>query len=111
MFGSQCVYATGYWEVWNAGGGTWVQTSLPCQKFTPNTWHHIVWQTHRTTDRQMYYDSLTLDEVQNTLNLSEPSGPLPAGWKDNLGVQWQIDSAAAPLAANVWIDKVKLTIR
>jgi hypothetical protein len=111
MFGSQCVYASGYWDVWNQGAGTWVKTQLPCQKFVPNTWHHVVWQVHRTSDKRMHYDVLTLDGVQHTLNISEPSGALPLGWTDNLGVQWQIDTAGAPLTTNEWIDNVKLTIR
>lgn len=56
MFGSQCNYS-GQWEVWNAGATVWHPTSVPCQKFTPNVWHHIVWQVHRTSDTQMHYDS------------------------------------------------------
>jgi hypothetical protein len=111
MFGSQCVYANGYWDIWNQAAGAWVQTQLPCQKFTANVWHHVVWQMHRTSDQQMHYDSLTLDGIQNTLNLAEPSGPLPTGWTDNLGVQWQIDTASAPLTVTEWVDNVKLTIR
>jgi len=111
MFGSECVYATGSWNIWNQGAGTWVQTQLQCQKFTPNVWHHIVWQMHRTSDQQMHYDSLTLDGIQHTLNLTEPSGPLPTGWTDNMGVQWQLDTASSPLTASEWIDNVKLTIR
>jgi hypothetical protein len=111
MFGSQCVYASGYWDIWNQGGSGWVQTQLPCKKFTPNVWHHIVWQLHRTSDQQVHYDSLTLDGVLHTLNLTQPSGPLPTGWSDNLGVQWQIDTGTAPLTTSEWIDNVKLTIR
>jgi hypothetical protein len=111
MFGTECTYATGLWNVWNQGGGTWVPTQLACQAFTPNVWHHIVWQVHRTPDTQMHYDSLTLDGIQYSLNLTEPSGPLPSGWTDNLGVQWQLDTASSPLAFNEWIDNVKLTIR
>jgi hypothetical protein len=110
MFGSQCVYAEGYWDIWNQSTKTWVQTQLPCQKFTANVWHHIVWQMHRTSDQQMHYDSLTLDGTPHPLNLSQPSGPLPAGWTDNLGVQWQIDTGSAPLTTNEWVDSVKLTI-
>jgi len=111
MFGSQCVYASGYWDVWSAGAATWAQTQLPCAKFAPNIWHHVVWQMHRTSDQQMHYDSLTLDGVQHTLGISEPSGPLPTGWTDNLGVQWQIDTAGELLTTNEWIDNVKLSIR
>ena len=111
MFGTQCTYATGYWNVWNQGAGAWVPTKIACRPFTPNVWHHIIWQVHRTSDKQMHYDSLTLDGIQYSLNLTEPSGPLPLGWTDNLGVQWQLDTASSPLTFNEWIDNVKLTIR
>ena len=111
MFGTQCAYASGYWDVWNQGTGTWVQTPIACQPFTPNVWHHIVWQVHRTSDTLMHYDSLTLDSIQYAVNMTEASGPMPLGWTDNLGVQWQLDTASAPLTFNEWIDNVKLTIR
>lgn len=111
MFGSECAYGTGLWDVWNQKAGTWVHTSLACKPFKPDTWHHIVWQVHRSSDGNMHYDSLTLDGVQHTLNLSEPSGPMPSGWTDNLGVQWQLDTAGAPLTFSEWVDNVKLTVR
>ena len=111
MFGTECTYATGYWNIWNQGAGAWVPTQIVYQPFIPNVWHHIVWQVHRTSDTQMHYDSLTLDGIQYSLNLTEPPGPLPSGWTDNLGVQWQLDTASSPLAFNEWIDNVKLTIR
>jgi hypothetical protein len=110
MFGTQCSYAAGYWDVWNQATGHWVQTSLPCQHFTPGVWHHIVWRVHRTTNQQMQFDSLTLDGKTHTLNLVEPSGPLPAGWAETVGVQWQLDTASQPTAFSEWIDNVKLTL-
>ncbi|MGA9527302.1 MAG: hypothetical protein WBS24_04220 [Terriglobales bacterium] len=109
MFGSQCSYGAGYWDVWNQSTGHWVQTPLPCAKFSPETWHHIVWQYHRTSDQNMHFDSLTLDGVHHALNIVEPSGPLPSGWNDNVGVQWQLDTGASPIAFHEWIDNVTLT--
>jgi hypothetical protein len=44
------------------------------------------------------------------MSAPELSGPLPAGWTDNLGVQWQLDAAGVPLTFSEWIDNVKLTI-
>lgn len=111
MFGSQCEYKTGVWGIWNGKAGNWVQTGLPCKRFAPNVWHHIVWQVHRTSDEKMHYDSLTLDGVTHALNMAEPSGPLPAGWTDNLGVQWQLDTPLSALTFNEWVDNVKLTIQ
>ena len=83
MFGSQCAYVSGHWDVWNQQTGHWVQTGLACKRFTPNVWHHIVWNVHRTSG-EMHFDSLTLDGQVNTINMAEPSGPLPKGWSDSL---------------------------
>jgi len=110
MFGTQCNYGAKYWDVWNQSTKKWIQTSLPCTKFSVNTWHHIVWNVHRTTDTYMHFDSLTLDGVLHTLNMSEPSGPMPKGWSHGLGVQWQLDTGAAALTFSEYIDEVKLTI-
>jgi hypothetical protein len=41
----------------------------------------------------------------------EPSGPLPCGWNDTVGVQWQIDTDASALAFDEWIDNVALTVQ
>ncbi len=111
MFGTQCNYAKGSWEVWNQGAGTWIPSQLACQPFSPQVWHEVVWKMHRTSDGNMHFDSLTLDGILHTLNLVEPSGPLPMGWADDLGVQWQLDTASAPIAFHEWVDKVKLTIQ
>jgi hypothetical protein len=110
MFGTQCSYAAGRWDVWNQATGHWVQTSLACQRFTPNVWHHIVWRVHRTTNNQMEFDSVTLDGKLHALNIVEPPGPLPSGWAETVGVQWQLDTASQPTAFNEWIDNVKLTL-
>src|SRR5207247_3552293 len=75
MFGTQCLYASGQWNIWSQGGRKWVPIPVTCKPFAPNVWHHIVWQFHRTPDTQVYYDSLTLDGTQYVVNLSEPSGP------------------------------------
>ena len=111
MFGTECEYNTGHWAIWNAKAGGWVPTALPCKRFTPSVWHHIVWQVHRTSDQKMHYDSLILDGVTHVLNLAEPSGPLPSGWLDDLGVQWQLDTPSSPLTFNEWVDSVKLTVQ
>ena len=109
MFGSQCAYGSGHWEVWNQKTGHWVQTGLACKRFSPNVWHHIVWNVHRTSS-EMYFDSLTLDGYVNTINMVEPSGPLPKGWSHSLGVQWQLDTASKATAFHEWIDNVQLTL-
>jgi len=111
MFGTQCNYGSGYWDVWNQSTLHWTQTSLKCTKFSVNTWHHIVWNFHRTTsDTKMYFDSVTLDGVLHNINMSESSSAMPKGWSDGLSVQWQLDTAASALTFSEYIDEVKLTI-
>jgi hypothetical protein len=110
MFGTQCTYSSGYWDVWDMGSRAWVPTQVKCNKFTPKVWHHIIWQFHRTSDTKMHYDSLTLDGVVYPVNQVQRSGRLPKGWSEDLGVQWQLDTPTSPLTFNEWVDKVKVTI-
>lgn len=123
MFGTQCDYAYNAWDVWNQQSGQWMKTSIPCGKFTANVWYHIVWQFHRGStgrDRNMHYDALNIVQygsdgvtvvANNTyqINLAYPSGPLPSGWSDDLGVQFQMDSNANGGSMTEWVDKVKLS--
>jgi hypothetical protein len=128
MFGTQCDYATGVWEIWNQRGGRWMNSGIACQKFVPNVWYHITWNFHRNTywwDRNMYYDNLTIERydanntlaARNTYNLyrAYAPGPMPAGWSDDLGVQFQVDLNGQagingnPSTITEYVDQVKLT--
>ncbi len=119
MFGTQCDYASGVWEVWNQQAGTWNSTGVTCVAFNPNVWYHITWNFHRTTDKLMHYDNLTIVQYNSSnqlvasntyaLNVAYPSGPLPAGWSSNLGVQFQMDSNATGGQMQEYVDAVTLT--
>ena len=123
MFGTQCDYAYNAWDVWNQQAGQWIKTSIPCGKFTANVWYHIIWQFHRGStpkDKTMHYDALNIVQyakdgvtvVSNQtyqVNLAYPSGPLPTGWSDDLGVQFQMDSNANGGTMTEWVDRVKLS--
>lgn len=110
MFGSQCHYSTGHWDIWNQATKHWVQTPIACQKLKPYVWHHIAWQYHRTSDNLMHYDWLAVDGAWYPLNWTEPSDWLPSGWTNNMGVQWQLDTGSGPLSFHEWVDKVNLKI-
>jgi len=121
MFGTQCDYAVNLWEVWNQQSGRWVQTSIPCPKFQTGVWYHITWQFHRgQKDRNMYYDYLSVEQYaadgktiasskSYALNLVYPSGPLPVGWDEDFGVQFQMDINGTGGTLTEWIDSVTLT--
>ncbi|HUO59516.1 MAG TPA: hypothetical protein VMU24_02535 [Candidatus Acidoferrales bacterium] len=107
-FGLQCNVANGTWDVWN-GTGAWVPTQVACNGFSPQRWHHLTVQYHRSADLNMHYDSLALDGVSVSLGYIQPSIPLPAGWTGNLGVQFQLDIGGNGGQATMWVDNVSLT--
>ncbi len=122
MFGTQCDYHLGMWDVWDQaaknGAGAWVPTTFACPQFRPNTWYHITLTFHRTPDTLVHYDSIKVDQSASkgavnlysyNINLTEGSGPLPAGWNENLGVQFQMDIGSSGSTMNEYVDEVALT--
>jgi hypothetical protein len=119
MFGTQCDYAAGTWDLWN--GLQWVHSNVPCQKFKPNTWYQVILNVHRTAaDQAVHYDNLTVAQYTPNgsnvvswnwygLNQAYPSQPKPAGWGDDLGVQFQLDNGSQGAQMQEWVDKVTLT--
>ena len=128
MFGTQCDYGAGVWDVWDAAVGTWRHTSVACPKFTPNVWYHITWYFHRSNvlnDNRMYYDGFKMVQydaknkavASNSylLKLAYGSATLPPGWSNNLGVQFQMDLNGQagvnnnPSTMTEYVDRVTLT--
>jgi len=119
MFGTQCNYASGTWDLWNAGAGRWVHTSISCRQFSANNWYHLTFAFHRTSDGMEHYDSLVLEQYNGsgrlrsrntyTFNQAYPSAALPQGWSENMGVQFQMDIAGTGTSMQEWVDEVSLT--
>lgn len=120
MFGTQCDYASGTWDVWNMGAGAWVHTKFKCAEFQPDTWYHLSWKFHRTSPaNEESYDSLTIEQsgsrgrlstTTDNFNLLYPSGPMPSTWTDNMGVQFQMDIGGTGETMEEWVDEVTLTV-
>ncbi len=109
MIGSQCDYGRGYWDTWNESTGHWIQTSISCPKFSPNTWHHIQWyMTTNPGAHQYTYHVLVVDGHSYTVNYTGTAKYL--AWSNNLGVQWQLDDNAQGGGYAEWIDNATLTI-
>src|SRR5579863_2191906 len=120
MFGTQCDYASGTWDVWNAGGSpaAWVHTAIPCARFAQNVWYHITETFHRDSSNNEYYDNLTIAQYNrqhrlvslHTYAFNEvfPAGTLPQGWGSNMGVQFQMDIGATGASMQQWVDQVSL---
>jgi hypothetical protein len=109
MIGTQCDYASGTWDTWNMATGNWLHTTIPCKKFTPNTWHHIQWYATTNHANHTYtYHTLVVDGVAFSLNQTQPAKYV--AWPDNAGVQWQLDVNATGGGYHEWVDKAQLTI-
>jgi len=129
MFGSQCNYVTNQWQIWLPQNGslTWVDTGLtPCQ-FSTGGWHHLSYFLQRVTpsgyqyvpssfnpasdtNTDLRFGTLTVDG--NTLylgGLSYSTIPSKPKWSPVIGVQHQVDSAAAGVTIEEYIDKESLT--
>ena len=119
MFGTQCNYASGTWDVWNAALNVWVHSAVACTRFKPNTWYRLTFNVHRTPDNYEHYDSLTIAQYNNRgklvskstyqFNQVLPAGQTPPGWGDNLGVQFQMDIGSTGTTMEEWVDEVNLT--
>jgi hypothetical protein len=108
MIGTECNYAAGVWDTWNESAGKWLHSTIPCKKFTPNTWHHIQWyMTNNHTAHTYTYKTLVVDGVAYTLNQTQPAKNL--GWSDNLGVQWQLDVNSSGTGYHEWVDNATFT--
>ncbi len=119
MFGTQCNYAAGVWDVWNAGGHKWSHTSVACTRFKPETWYHVTLNFHRSpNDNYEHYDSVTIGQYNRSgrlasnrtykWNLGFASGPLPAGWGEDMGLQFQMDIANTGASMTEYVDGVTL---
>jgi hypothetical protein len=107
MIGSQCDYGHNYWDTWNETVGQWVQTSIACPKFAPNTWHHIQWYvTTNLSEHQYTYHVLVVDGNGHTVNYTGTAKNL--NWGDNLGVQWQLDDNVSGGGYEEWVDESTL---
>lgn len=119
MWGSQCNYVGGFWQIWNQGAGTWNNTSITCTSvnWAAATWHHYVLTVHRVPGDTscagapcQIFDTLQLDGVTNSLNTSYPSSNAPGGWVHVIGTQVQINLTGT-VTATENLDLVSLSYR
>ncbi len=108
MIGSQCVFGTNEWDVWDSSINKWINTGVPCPRLSGDAWHHIQWDVERLSATQYRFNTLFVDGQPFPINRVFDSNPI--NWDDDLGVQWQLDQNAAGAPVTEWIDRVKLTI-
>jgi len=115
MWGSQCVMGE-KWQIWDGLHYQWLDTTRACS-LPAGSWHHIQWWVHRVDGDAscegypcLYYDMLGVDEVYTQFATTEPSGPIPSGWSNNSGLNFQLDisGAKSKATATEYIQHVNL---
>jgi hypothetical protein len=116
MWGSQCVL-NGSWQIWDELHHQWLNTTRACEMNEPK-WYHLQWWVHRVDGDLscdgypcMYFDMLGVNGVYTQFDVKEPSGPIPSGWSNNSGLNFQLDISGEKSSATIseYIKRVNFT--
>lgn len=115
MWGLQCSLGKRVWQLDNQGHG-WVDTSVPCS-LSNDKFHEIVFTGHRVPGDTScdgmpceYFDTLSVDGQQYTIDQTLPATRLNPHWGSRIGDQFQIDSSGRgassgnPLTTTLYVD-------
>jgi hypothetical protein len=109
-FAWQAEYPSDRWRVFNYTAKAWESAGISLQRFTPNTWHHIVAEYHNdATSQKTYHDALTVDGVRYPLNIVHDA--TPSGNQTNEFTNaFQLDLNGTPVPYSVYVDNMKVTM-
>jgi hypothetical protein len=118
-FGTQCDLSTGLWNVFDDATDSWIPLRINCTPVADD-WYRISWKLHRSSNHTLTYDSFVVQHLNSTgtrllsqhsftVGLTVGSAPVPKGFTDNLGVQFQIDLGGNGGMATMFVVKVSLT--
>jgi hypothetical protein len=108
MIGSQCNFGDGWWDTWDSKNNQWLHTTIRCERFSPQQWHHIQWYGERPDSMHYRYVWLVVDGKSYWIDQTYQVNP--TNWPDAMGVQWQLDQDISGHDLHEWIDNVKLSV-
>jgi len=109
LFGTQCNYAYSTWDIWSNTGSSWQHTSIPCQKWGPNSWHKVTWYfTIDDTNKYLHYVALQVDGVQYSLNKAMAAGSVP--YNQEFLIQFEQDTDQNGDPWYLWVDDVQVAL-
>lgn len=113
MFGTQCNFVNGLWQIWNQLNNVWINTPVTCTLVT-GSWQEVALTGHRIPGDTngcsgqpcQCFDNLTINGSAHAINVCEPSGPLDPTFASQTGTQVQLDiggtgSAGSPITENI----------
>jgi len=115
IYGFQC---DGYSNTWdyteNAGTPAapidrWLHSSASCnvQDWSINTWHHLQVSYFRDEEGNVTYESVWLDNTQQSINATVPSA-FALGWGSTLLTNFQVDGRGASGSSQVYLDEMTI---
>lgn len=109
LFGTQCNYGYGTWDIWSNTDRHWQHTSIPCQKWGPNSWHKVTWYfTIDDTNKTLHYVALQVDGVQYSVNREMAAGSVP--YNKEFLIQFEQDTDQNGDPWYLWADKIQVAL-
>ena len=107
IWGHECRIAGGHeWDTYDNVHKKWVPTGVPCWPKN-NAWNHLVIKAKRTWKNQLLFQSITLNGVTHTLNITRAPGT--TSW-NGITINYQQDGNSSMKAYAVYLDRVNFTI-
>ena len=108
-FGTQCSYGSGWWDIWNMKGRYWQHTSIPCQKWPPDSWHTVTFYgTRDRNTKYVHFVALRVDGKEFKLDKWMPAAPVAAG--HNFKFQWEQNTDLYGDPWYMWVDKLTVAV-
>lgn len=105
IWGHECRIAGGNeWDIWNNQAATWIPTGIPCHPVA-NSWNHLTIQVQRTSNNQLYYQSITLNGVTSAVNQYYNPGPVSSSWY-GVTINYQMDGDYKQDSYSVYLDEL-----
>jgi hypothetical protein len=107
IWGHECRVAGGHeWDTWDNPGQHWVPSGFACNPV--NGWNHLVIQVERTSDDQLLFQTITLNDQQNNVNRYD--SPTGTNWY-GITINYQIDGDYKQDPYTIYIDELNFTYR
>jgi hypothetical protein len=103
----QADYDSNTWRVFNYTTKHWETTGIVLQRFTPDTWHHIIAMYH-ASGTTIYHDSITVDGNTYPVNVTHEALQTGNGLELTNGFQLDLDGNSTPY--QVYVDNMQMTL-
>lgn len=103
----QADYDSNTWRVFNYTTKHWETTGIVLQRFTPDTWHHIIAMYH-ASGTTIYHDSITVDGNTYPVNVAHQALQTGNGLELTNGFQLDLDGNSTPY--QVYVDNMQMTL-